>query len=231
MSHPLALSPASSVSLTHIGAEHLPLLVVEDALADPALVVSIAARHDFGRHGPFYPGLRAPVSETVAMPLVAPLLDAMQQAFALDRPLRYYECYLSIVTTPASELTPIQRLPHFDGVERERIAVLLYLDQQERAGTAFYRQRGTGFESVDAERFEPYRSELERGTDAHGIPDAAYIHGDTALFEQVHIVEGRFNRMVAYHGNSLHCAALKPDFEPVADAADGRLTLNLFLTA
>ena len=61
------------------------------------------------------------------------------------------------------------------------------------------------------------------------MPEAAYIAGDTPLFEQVHSVSGRYNRLIAYRGNTLHCAHLAPSFVPVADAARGRLTLNLFL--
>lgn len=203
--------------------------MLDDALPDPDAVVAIAARHSFRPIGPFYPGVRAAVSETVSRPLVEALRSTLEAAFALTRPARFHECYLSVVTAAPGDLAPIQRLPHFDGTESERLAVLLYLDREERGGTAFYRQRSTGFESVDAARFERYRQELEAGIAAEGMPEAAYIAGDTPLFEQVHSVSGRYNRLIAYRGNTLHCAHLGPSFVPVADAARGRLTLNLFL--
>ena len=133
------------------------------------------------------------------------------------------------MTTPARALQPIQRLPHFDGLERNRLAVLLYLDPAERGGTAFYRQRGTGFETVDSTRFAAFQTELESGIAQHGLPPSDYIRGDTALYEQVGTVSGKFNRAVVYHGNSLHCADLPADFEPPVDPLAGRLTLNLFL--
>lgn len=231
MPGPLALSAQASCFRTHFGAEKQPLLTVEGALPDPEAVVAIAAKHAYRPIGPFYPGVRAPVSEAVAMELVAPLADTLAEIFGLAAPPRYFECYLSVVTTAPGDLAPIQRLPHFDGVEPDRIAVLLYLDAEERGGTAFYRQRATGYESVDASRFEAYRAALDRGVAEQGLPPASYIAGDTALFEQVHRVEGRFNRLIAYRGNTLHCAALGPGFAPVADAAQGRLTLNLFLRA
>ena len=44
-------------------------------------------------------------------------------------------------------------------------------------------------------------------------------------------VAGKFNRAIVYRGNSLHCADLAADFEPLADPLSGRLTLNLFLRA
>lgn len=229
MAGPLALSAQARPSLGHFGAERQPLLTVDQALDDPAAVVAIAARHAFRPIGPFYPGVRAVVPEKVAMALVDPVLDTLVEGFGLAAPPRYFECYLSLVTVAPEALAPIQRLPHFDGLEPDRIAVLLYLDAAERGGTAFYRQRATGYESVAAARYEPYRTALEAGVAAHGMPLAGYISGDTELFERIHRVEGRFNRMVAYRGNTLHCAALDPGFVPEPDPARGRLTVNLFL--
>lgn len=231
MASPLALAPMARTEEIRFGAEAQVLLTVEDALPDPQAVVAIAARHAYRPIGPFYPGVRAAVSEAIAMPLVAPIADRLAAAFGLAEPPRYRECFLSLVTAAPGALAPIQRLPHFDGLEPGRIAVLLYLDAAERGGTAFYRQRATGFESVDTARFDGYRAALDAGVARHGLPPAGYIAGDTPLFEQVHAVEGRFNRLVAYRGNTLHCAALGDAFVPVADPARGRLTLNLFLQA
>lgn len=231
MASPLALSPDASIRTEYFGKERQPILVADQALGDAGIVREIAARHQYRPIGPFYPGLRAAVSAQVSMPLVEPLLGQLQTLFGLERELAYFECYLSLVTTQPQGLAPIQRLPHFDGVEPERIAVLLYLDPGEAGGTAFYRQRSTGFESVCADRFAEYERQLKAGIDESGLPEAAYISGDTALFERIHTVEGRFNRMVAYRGNTLHCAALAPDFIPDSSVLHGRLTLNLFLKA
>jgi hypothetical protein len=231
MAGPLALSPSAAPQCTHFGAERQPLISVDAALADPDGVIAIAARHSYRPIGPHYPGVRAPVPERVAMELVEPLAPLLVDIFALAEPPRYLECYLSLVTVAGGDLAPIQRLPHFDGLEPDRIAVLLYLDRRERGGTAFYRQRATGFESVDAGRLDAYRSALEAGVAAHGLPPPGYIAGDTPLFQQTREVAGRFNRLIVYRGNTLHCAALGADFAPVADPGQGRLTLNLFLRA
>lgn len=229
MPSPLALSPAARISESNFGSEHQPLLTVDDALIDPQAVIAIAARHSFRPIGTFFPGVRAAVSEAVAMALVTPLLNRLASMFGLPASPGFFECFLSLVTAAPQALAPIQRLPHFDGVEGDRIAVLLYLDVGDSGGTAFYRQRATGFESVDAKRFEQYRRALDAGVARYGLPPPAYIAGDTALFQRIHSVEARFNRMIAYRGNTLHCAALAPDFTPSADPANGRLTLNLFL--
>lgn len=190
MESPLRLAPAARPVLSAFGEERQPLLTVDAALPDPAAVIAVAARHAYRPIGPFYPGVRAAVSAAIAMPLVAPLLNTLQQAFALDRTPAYRECYLSVVTTAPADLAPIQRLPHFDGTGRERIAVLLYLDRAERGGTAFYRQRTTGYESVDEARYESYRATLAEETARHGLPDGGYIAGDTAMFLQTSRSQG-----------------------------------------
>lgn len=229
MNSPLALAHSAQLRWERIGEEQRPLLIADGALVDPQHVRSIAARHKFTPIGPFYPGVRAAVPEKIAMDLVAPIMDALVAGFSLPGPARFRECFLSIVTTSPQRLQPIQRLPHFDGLEEGRIAVLVYLDPKESGGTAFYRQRATGFETVDASRYDRYRTSLEAEVARHGVPPSEYIGADTPLFSRIHGVEGVFNRIVAYRSNSLHCAALRKDFTPVADPIDGRLTLNLFL--
>lgn len=229
MASPLALSSSARLALTALGHEAQPLVIADQALADVDLVRAIAARHQYQPIGPHYPGVRAAVSEAIAMPLVQPILGDLQNAFGLARLPRYGECYLSLVTSAPQDLAPIQRLPHFDGLEPERIAVLLYLDPAGSSGTGFYRQRGTGFESVDAARFAVYEAQLRADIAVHGMPSPAYIGGDSPLFEQFHRIDGHLNRMVAYRGNQLHCASLPQGFAPVADPSKGRLTLNLFL--
>jgi hypothetical protein len=107
--------------------------------------------------------------------------------------------------------------------------VLLFLGHGEQGGTAFYRQRATGFESVDAARLDRFRTELERDVQAHGMPDAEYIAGDTPLYECIAVQPARFNRALIYAGNTLHCAYLPPEVVLNADPLAGRLTLNLFL--
>ncbi|TIX51725.1 DUF6445 family protein [Alteraurantiacibacter aquimixticola] len=228
---PLALSPTYGLTVSHFGEEAQPLLQVDGALADLALVRKIAARHSYRSIGPFYPGLRAPVSAKIAMPLVEPLLPKMCETFGLEREPAYFECYLSLVTKAPGELAPIQRLPHFDGTEPERLAVLLFLSDDSACGTAFYRQCSTGYESVDGSRYDCYLAELEAATAQHGIPPASYIGADSPIFTRTLRVAGAANRMIAYRGNTLHCAALRDDFTPDADPRSGRLTLNLFLKA
>ena len=121
--------------------------------------------------------------------LIDPLVDILCKTFNLPHLPKFDECYLSLVTTAPRDLQPIQRLPHFDGLEADRLAFLLYLDRDASNGTAFYRQRATGFETVDGERFAEFQKHLQDDIARHGLPDSDYIRGDTALYEQVGKVE------------------------------------------
>ncbi len=211
------------------GLERRPLLVIDDFWGDPEALREDAASLRMGAIGPHYPGVRAEVPTRLAETMRRRIAPLLATHFGLDPAPAVSEAYYSLVTTAPADLAPIQRLPHFDGVEPRRIAVLLFLGEGEQGGTAFYRQRETGFESVDAARLDRFRTALDRGVRTHGMPEASYIAGDTALYEQIAVQTARFNRALVYAGNTLHCAHLPPETVLSADPMVGRLTLNLFL--
>ena len=197
--------------------------------SDPEMLREDAAALRMGAIGPHYPGVRAEVPARLAETMRRRIAPLLADHFGLDPAPAVSEAYYSLVTTAPAELAPIQRLPHFDGVEPRRIAVLLFLGHGAQGGTAFYRQRETGFESVDAARLDRFKEVLADGVRRHGMPEPAYIAGDTPLYEQVAVQPGAFNRALIYPGNTLHCAYLPPGVALSTDPLHGRLTLNLFL--
>lgn len=220
----------ADVVLYH-GAERQPVLVIDDFAPRPDLLVADAAMLGWGPIGTHYPGLRAGVADAIVDPLLDPWIDTIADLFGVAQPFRGVETTYSVVTTPPAALTPVQRMPHFDTVDPGTIALLLYLMPEPRGGTAFFRHRTTGFETVDAGRLAAYEAALATDVAAHGMPDAGYIAGDTPLFEQIGMVEARWNRAIVYRGHRLHCAAVPPDLSFVADPARGRLTMNTFIDA
>lgn len=223
------LNPQAAIRLARQGDEAQPVIVIDDMLAEPGRWREVAARARYGRIGPYYPGLRAAVPAEAAEAMRAELADAIGEAFALDPVPPMLETYFSIVTTPPEALAPIQRLPHVDGLEPDRIAILVYLSGESQGGTAFYRQRATGFETVDAVRFPAFEAALKAGVAGHGLPPPAYIAGDTPLYEQIASYEARPNRALVYRGHTLHCAAIPPGTPLPADPVRGRLSINGFL--
>jgi hypothetical protein len=224
------VNPRAMVDVARQGREAQPVIVVDDMLGEPDLWRQVAARAVFKPIRPFHPG----VSAIVPMRLTNQLRDELEpligETFGLDPVPPASMGFLSLVTTPPEQLTRIQRLPHVDGLEPERIAILIYLAGAEKGGTAFFRQRATGFETVDAERRPAFEAALDSGLAEHGEPPAGYLDGDTELYERIAVYEARANRGLIYRGHSLHSAAIAPGAELPEDGANGRLTLNTLLS-
>ncbi len=225
----LQLSPDRRVTVEVIGAERTPIAVIGDCLADPEATIRLAASLPFAPIGPYYPGLRASLGEDAARAFGEALRDTIVATLALASTAFKGECFFSIVTTPPDRLMPIQRLPHFDGLEKTRIAALLFLSRADFGGTSFYRHRTTGFETVNAARYPDYGAALKADVARHGLPPASYIGDGAPIFDEVATFEPAFNRLLLYRGNALHCSRIRNAAALSADPRAGRLTLNLFL--
>jgi hypothetical protein len=216
------------INVERIGREGVPVVVIDDFVPRPDLLADDAAMLSFAPMGVHYPGVRAVVPAVLVSRFVEPLAPLIEEVFGV-RACAVVDAFYSLVTTRPETLTPIQRLPHFDGVEPERLALLHFLGREAQGGTAFYRHRTTGFETVTAARLGDYERALESEVQAHGLPDAAYIAGDTVMFEQVAAFEGCYNRALLYPSNALHCAHIPDDLTLSDDPEVGRLTVNTFL--
>lgn len=212
-----------------IGNEQLPVVIIDNVLKNADAVVNHAAQQNFAALAPHYPGLRAKAPNEYLAQIMPGVLLLLRDEFDYKHGADVKECFYSLLTTPPDQLRPIQRLPHFDGVGDEKIAVLHYLSPHQSGGTYFYRHRSSGFESVPGTRFQNYRSLISREADKFGIPKAAYPDGDTDMFERFFKIDAKFNRLVLYRGISIHAVGVPDAFEFSADPRKGRLTVNTFL--
>ena len=211
-----------------IGNETAPVIIFDDWVTQPEFLVDDAAMLSFAPMGIHCPGIRARVSQRILAPMLRDLAPTIADVFGYKQ-IAIADAFYSLVTTQPTALTPIQRIPHFDGVEPERLALLHYLAPEVLGGTAFYRHRATSFESVTPNRLQQYRQTLDADLAREGAPEPAYIARDTAMFEQIARFDGPFNRAILYRSNSLHCAWLPSGTAFDADPRSGRLTLNTFL--
>lgn len=226
-----AKHPSFKFQSLRIGREQAPLVVIDDFADSPDSLVDHAAGKVFADVASYYPGIRAKVPLSYQQFVVATLRPIVAEQFGLNAAgLRFSACYFSLVTTPPAQLAYLQRIPHIDSLMPSELAFVHYLFRANHGGTAFYRHRATGFESVDAARKAEYWRQVEAEQNSPHAPDAAYIHGDTPLYEETARQDGVFNRLLLYRRNSLHSAALGPDFIPSANPRIGRLSLNGFLT-
>jgi hypothetical protein len=213
-----------------VGAERAPLLVIDDAAPNADELVEIAAEQTFSVQGRYYPGIRCVAPPRYQQFLLTALRDALLDCLEVHGgALRLSMCHYSLVTTPTSQLAPLQRIPHVDSLSKQGLATIHYLFKTNLGGTAFYRHRQTGFESIDESRNATYASSLQAESLGPHVPGASYINGDTPLFEQIAKQDGVFNRMLVYRRNVLHSGCIGADFVPDPNPRTGRLSINSFI--
>jgi Family of unknown function (DUF6445) len=225
----LSFSPQSTLHFEYFGNERQPIAIIDNALLHPHALIEDACSKPFSRIGPYYPGLRAHTGEEFTQTLIMAVGDILAQHFNVAGECCDSECFYSVVTTPPDMLAPIQRFPHYDGVEENRIAILCYLGKPEQGGTAFYRHRSTGYETVNTERFSTFKQALEAEVREHGLPPPQYIEDGTPIFERIGVIESIFNRILIYRGFNLHCSVIDNASPLPSDPREGRLTVNCFL--
>lgn len=225
-----ALNPRARPGLLRVGLEGEPVFWLDAVFSDPRAIVDHAATEAaFGPGGLAYPGVRAAVPQIANHALIYALGPVVAQIFGIaDGHQLGLETSFSIVTQGPSDLKPAQRIPHFDVTDPRALAIVIYLCAPHWGGTAFFRHRSTGFETVSADRNAAYNRRLAYELAAtplpQGLPDDRH-----PLFEQIHCVEPVFNRLVLYRSRLLHSATLPPDRTPSASPRDGRLTITSFL--
>ena len=220
---------APSIETRRIGSEHAPLVVIDGFAPEPDALRAAACAAPFVAAGEHYPGLRAPLpSEYLAtqLPIVA---AALGRSFGRFRRISVVDASFSMVTTAPTALAPRQRVPHVDAYGRERVALIHYLSLDNMDGTAFFRHRATGFETIDAQRAAGFFAALDDELRDPESSPTGYIAGDTALFDRTTAVDARYNRALLYRSHLLHSGAIAPDALLSPDPSTGRLTITAFL--
>jgi hypothetical protein len=218
------------VSIEHVGREREPVVVLDDFAAEPDALRTVATTRDFGPASHHYPGVRAALPDDYLTNQLRDIVTVLTEAFGQAGPVEVIDASYSIVTTRPEDLAIGQRLPHCDAHARNRIALIQYLSLDGGDGTAFFRHRSTGFETVDERRAAVYADQLAAELRHVGPPPAGYIAGDTSLFERTMVAEARYNRALLYRSCLLHSGAIAPDAALSADPATGRLTITGFLS-
>jgi hypothetical protein len=221
------VNPARRASVVSVGHERLPVICIDAFSLDPAVLIALATEAVFIDVGSVYPGVRAPAPPGYVDAMLTAVAPLIEQTFGAPADSGLDLCAFSMVTTQPARLRAIQRIPHFDGPDMERIAFLHYLCAPYQGGTSFYRHRATGLESVTPERVEEYRNMVVAELKGES-PTQDYVTEDTRHFERVHHVDAAFNRLIIYRGNALHSGDISERTVLSEDPRLGRLTINGF---
>ncbi|HEX8554615.1 MAG TPA: DUF6445 family protein [Sphingomonas sp.] len=220
-----------AISVLRVGLEEQPVVIIDGFAPDPDTLRATAAGERFGSAAHHYPGIRAQLPATYFQPASALLADVLGDVFGHYNRVDVVDASFSIVTTPPAELSVRQRLPHCDAFALGRIALLHYLAPDDGTGTAFFRHRSTGFETIDESRAATYLETLDAQLRGGPGPPPRYIADDTDLFQRTALVQARYNRALLYRSFVLHSGAIAADAILSPDPSVGRLTVTAFLAA
>jgi len=233
MFKPVSLSSDMTIEVLSIGREQQPVVVLDQVLANPENLLAYAASGEAFSTTPndYYPGVRKEIPKQYSNLLCQLVLDSFPEVFAVlsDTQANVNLCALSLATTPAEKLRPIQSLPHFDTSHNSQLAVVHYLCSEAHGGTSFFRHKQTGFETITEDRIQRYAPALKAEVIAARFLGQQYVSGDNEWFERTGGVPAKFNRAIFYRGNILHSGDIQPEMGLSSEPVAGRLTANTFI--
>lgn len=214
-----------------VGNERNPVVVIDDFAPDPQSVHSVARDLNFvTMPDQYYPGKRA-IAPAAYLETVGGTIRTALREFFDRKQVEVQRCYYSLAMTPLRELTAEQRMPHYDTVFENYYAAVHFLCAPELGGTAFFRHRSTGFETISGTRHAEYAAKLDAELSAYGPPPPAYAEGDSEIFEHLATFDACENRAVIFRGNTFHTGAVSNLLTLPDDPLAGRLTVVTFLIA
>lgn len=226
----LSLNRNARFEFRRVGREGHPLLIIDNVLEVPEALTTQARSADFMRPTTFYPGLNAPLPNDYTRRVVEALRPILQRTFGIPAHLSLSVFgFFALASDEVSALLPIQKIPHHDSVDPFMIASVHYLCHRDTGGTAFFRHKATGFESVDAKRISTYARQVEDELERVGKDLTHYSDSNTPGFELIETAEIVFNRMILYRSHVLHSGLMTGEL-PSSDPETGRLTANTFIS-
>ena len=225
----MSAKPSPQFTVHQFGREREPVVQIDgfSGMAEALLARGRAADYQDG--GASYPGIRSWCEPDYLDANRELMFSALQQVFGFRRGVSLDVSTFSIVTFPEEKLAPLQRIPHYDHASGEIVAIMHYLLGPDSGGTAFYRHRRTGFETITPARESAYNAALAEDEREHGVPAARYHCGDSDRYEMIGEVEAQPDRLILYRGKMLHSGVIPDPAKLTDDPAKARLTINMFL--
>ena len=218
-----------NVTLYRFGREQQPVVQIDEFSGMAEELLRRGRSAEYQAAGASYPGIRSWCEPDYLDRNRELMFAALQQVFGFRKGVSLDVSTFSLVTLAPEDLSPLQRIPHYDHASGEIVAVMHYLLGPETGGTAFYRHRRTGFETITEDRADAYNAGLAADEREFGMPPAEYYHGDGDRFELIGEVEAKPDRLILYDGRLLHSGVIPDPDALTEDPKTGRLTINMFL--
>jgi hypothetical protein len=203
----------------------ISVYVIDNFLDNPITLCDYASNKAYfsqvGEDGTAYPGIR----DRLPRPYERVMEKVIELTYS-SSPI-IHRCMMSLTTLQPQQLSTAQKIPHVDALGDDQFAAVHYLCGPPHGGTAIYRYRPRNLvrlRTSDHQLVEEMLQEVRARPEEH----AGYITGDTSLFKQELHIEAKFNRLVLYPSNLLHCAQLSARDSLVSDISKGRLSVASF---
>ena len=219
-------------SFGQVGNEKIPVLIMDQFMANlNDSLLSNRSDLTFDAFDTYYPGIRAELPQAYIATVAIAMMPLIRQMYSIPAHLNmeFYPSYYSLVSKRPNELSTLQSVPHIDGTQLHRYALIHYLNPAPHGGTAFYRHKPTGFERVTAEQEDQFWNSFDAYHEQHGEPESGYIDSSNEHFEKIGEVPYEQNRLVLYPGNLLHSGSIIAEKDIDDSPLTGRLTANIFL--
>ncbi len=229
---PYSVNRAATPYLNHVGQEKTPIFILDNFLENLSeSLLKDVEKLEFDQATTYYPGIRAKLPEEYILAVAQALVPVMQKIYAIPEnyKIEFYDSYYSLVTLNPADLMVEQQIPHFDGADKYRFALLHYINPNPHGGTAFYRHNKTGMERIYEEQADTFLSSVSQYFSEHTGQESKYIDSSNTQFTKIGEIPYVQNRMAIYPGNLLHSGVINPDVDVDPSPVSGRLTANIFI--
>lgn len=231
----IKFNPQARWHALRIGKQQTPVILIDDLtlnIDDLRRYAMDSAK--FSREtATYYPGVRATLPSPLLHSVMAAIYPSVRQiyGFSADTVINEHASFYSLVCSPAEQLLPLQRIPHFDSTDSRYLAIMLYLNKGSFGGTGFYRHKESGFETIDEDNWPQYKKLRDTYETQYGSRPARYFTESDQEFELMGKIAYKANRLLIYPGCLLHSGLVTEAQDLSSDPASGRLTANFFVQA
>ncbi|MFT7558127.1 MAG: hypothetical protein ACI93R_000019 [Flavobacteriales bacterium] len=217
----------NDVVIQNVGIENTAVLIIDNYCQDITSIYNDVSQHaNFKKEAnTSYPGIRAKMFPDYGQELIMHAEGIIRKHFSIDSDLKAdpISAFYSIVSTEEHDLTQIQTIPHYDGINTHSFAIMHYISAGNFGGTGFFRHETTGYENIDITRVVHYKEEK---TQAHSHE---YVTSSTSDYQLIHQVDYKVNRLVIYPGTLLHSGLINKKTDIYRENGTPRLTANIGL--